>query len=93
MTKLEFVNKFFFQWFFIRLTRCQQKIITDFKMFEGSIIGPGQFGVGGNCKYSIKQWYSIQGWIVPLTGWGGDFKFIGNGWMKSITKERMNENV
>ena len=27
MTLLKFVNVFFFQWFFVRLTRCEEKIV------------------------------------------------------------------
>lgn len=87
MTKLEFVNKVFFQWFFVRLTRCQQRVITEFKITEISIV-PGGYAPGGDAKYKTEQWYSLQGWIVPITGWGNDFKFIGKRWFIKITKAK-----
>jgi len=88
MTKLEFVNKVVFQWFFVRLTRCQQKVITEFKMYEVSI-APGGYAPGGDVKYKIEQWYSIQGWIIPLTGWRKEFKFIGKNWFLKVTKPKV----
>lgn len=27
-----------------------------------------------------ESWYAIQGFIVPFTGWYGDFMFLGNKW-------------
>jgi hypothetical protein len=83
---LRFLNIVLLQWFFIRLTGCQQRIITGYKMFECSIVGPGQFAVAGDYEYSIEQWYSIQGWILPLTGWRNDFRNIGNPWIKKVSK-------
>jgi hypothetical protein len=87
MTKLEFANKAFFQWVFVRLTRCQQKVITEFKMHEISIT-PNGYKPGGKVEYRTEQWYSLQGWIIPLTGWRNDFKFIGKQWFIKITKAR-----
>lgn len=37
----------------------------------------GSFAPGGTVKRKTYQWYSIQYWIVPFTGWWSDFKFIG----------------
>lgn len=87
MTKLEFVNKFFFQWLFVRLTRCEQKVITDFNLQEISIT-PHGYAPGGTVKYKTEQWYSIQGWIIPLTGWSNDFKFIRKQWFIKVTKPK-----
>jgi hypothetical protein len=85
MTKLEFVNKVFLQWFFIRMTRCQRKVFTEFKMYEISIV-PGGYAPGGTGKYKTEQWDSIQGWIIPLTGWSTDFKFLGKRWFVKVSK-------
>jgi len=87
MTKLEFINKVIFQWFFVRLTRCQQRIISEFNMYEVSIT-PNGYAPGGNVQYKTEQWYSLQGWIVPLTGWNGDFKFIRKQWFIKLTKPK-----
>lgn len=87
MTKLEFVNKFIFQLFFARLTRCQERIIDKVDFYETSIT-PDGFGWGGNVREShIEQWYSIMFWVVPFTGWNSKFKFIGKQQLKRITKK------
>jgi hypothetical protein len=37
-----------------------------------------------------KQWYSIHGWVLPLTGWGWGNKFIhvGGYWFIKVTKSK-----
>ena len=37
----------------------------------------GSFAPGGRAKYKTYQWYSIQYWIIPCTGWWSDFKYVG----------------
>lgn len=69
---MEILNKVFFQFLFIRLTKCIET--TDIKINEVSILKDGA-GVGGTVK-SINEWYSIQGFILPLTGWKSDFIFL-----------------
>lgn len=91
MTKLEFLNKFFFQWFFIRLTFCQTRIITEMKLSEISLLTDGNYGIGGQVKnYKIKYWYSLQGWVLPLSGWEDDYRTIGKRWYLRVTKKRIN---
>ena len=53
MTFLGFVNRVFFQWFFVRLAK---------EVEDGKVI----------------KWKFLTG-VVPLTGWGTDFKYIKNG--------------
>ena len=77
MTKLKFINVFFLQWFFVRLTRCQEKVISDFNLYEISLMPDGSFAPAGNVKYKKLEWYSMQYWIIPCTGWWSDFKYIG----------------
>lgn len=89
MTKLEFVNTFFFQWFFVRLTRCRKEIIFEVQVKEVSLLPDGSHGIGFNKKKSrYLQWYSFQGWIVPLTGWKKEGKILGKHWFRRITKKR-----
>lgn len=72
---MKYVN-YFIQVFFIRLTRCEQRVITEFKLDSISYRG----SVSGEIKnYRDEFWYSIQYWIIPFSGWSGEFKFIGNG--------------
>jgi hypothetical protein len=58
MTLLKFINVFFLQWFFIRLTR---HVVPDNK---------------GN--YSIVVAWSIQYWIIPITGWWSRYVILNN---------------
>jgi hypothetical protein len=44
---------------------------------ECSLIYGGGMGVGGRIKKShYEEWYSIQYWVVPFTGWAKPFKYI-----------------
>jgi hypothetical protein len=60
MSKLGIANRFFFQLFFVRLTKHTENTIVNY-----NLIG-------------ITQWYSIQYWILPFTGWQTDFIYLGN---------------
>lgn len=60
MTSLEFVNKFLFQWFFVRLT------------------------IVKNSKTNDKLYYALMGWITPLTGWSGNYKYINKRFLKKL---------
>lgn len=76
MTWLMLINTFL-QFLFIRLTRHENKIINEFKLTSASMT-VGGIGVSGSIeKYKIETYYSIQGYIVPLTGWWSDFIYIG----------------
>jgi hypothetical protein len=76
MSWLGFLNFFLFQWFFIRLTYCKTKVIEDFTLTEISLT-MGGYAVGGYSKKThTYYWYSIQKWILPLTGWYGNFVYL-----------------
>lgn len=77
MSKLKFFNAFLLQWFFVRLTKCQEKVVTEFDMYEVSIMPDGSFAPSGTAKYKTFQWYSLQYWVIPCTGWWSDFKYVG----------------
>ncbi|MBV6478683.1 MAG: hypothetical protein HGGPFJEG_01441 [Ignavibacteria bacterium] len=61
MTKnwLNYLNKFFLQWFFVRLTRAEVN----------------KFSTGG--IKVISSWYAIQYWVMPLSGYGREYKYLG----------------
>lgn len=84
MTLLKFVNVSFFQWFFVRLTRCENKIIkscdpTSFNILPGNKIGMQ----ANNVLYDTIYLYSIQYFILPCTGWWNKFIYL-NGKPKFI---------
>lgn len=70
MNWLKFVNVFIFQWFFIRLTRIEDK-------------GENEF-----C-FTYYYWYSIQYFIVPLTGWWNEFVWLENQKFYQLTKKKI----
>lgn len=36
----------------------------------------GSMVTGGTGKTETWQWYSIQAWIVPTTGWRNEFRYL-----------------
>lgn len=86
---MKVLNKIFLQWFFIRLTKNTTKIIDEFDMTEISLAYGTGHAMGGAIKrYHIEYYYSIQGWIVPLSGWTTAFNYLGkkSPWFIKITK-------
>ena len=80
MTWLEIINRVLLQWLFIRLTRNEIHEIKDFKLKAVN-------------KGYKRYWYSIQGFIIPTTGWNQEpFIFWGDKWMKKITKEHIKQD-
>jgi len=76
MTKLKTINIFFFQWFFVRLTKCSEKRITNYKLISFDLMPDNSIGSRGVGQIKHFQWYCIQYWILPLTGWKTDFIFL-----------------
>ena len=76
MTLLKAVNVFLLQWFFIRLTICTERRIVEYDLKEVSLMSDGSITTGGTGKVEVWQWYSIQGWVLPITGWWNDFKYM-----------------
>jgi hypothetical protein len=81
---MKWIN-YLLQFLFIRLTRHEVK-------HEVSALPDGGLGIGGTVsRASIIYWYSIQYWIVPLTGWTNNFVYLNKAKKpryKSITKKR-----
>jgi len=78
MTLLGFLNYYFFQFLFIRITRHSVRVIDKMDLVEVSNT-PYGMGIGGKVKeFHFIQWFSIQYPVVPLTGWRKwDYKYIG----------------
>lgn len=60
MTILKAVNVFFFQWFFVRLTRCTEERVESYSLNSFHIVlnnGISSEGIGEIIKY---QWYTFQ---------------------------------
>jgi hypothetical protein len=76
MSWLKFVNVFFCQWFFIRLAKCQEKRVVTFNV-QSYDLTPDGISSRGTGEVKVFQWYSLMFWVVPTTGWGNDYKYIG----------------
>ena len=81
MTRLQWWNVFFFQWFFVRLTRVSEKktVIIDCKLTDVSLLSDGGVSYGyRDLKYQeqIVRWWSIMAFVLPMTGYDG-YKYIG----------------
>lgn len=83
MTKLGFINYFFLQWFCFRLARCQSPIKLSID-FGAGFLKEGEYETG-----SKMQWYSVLYFVVPLTGWNNDYRFMGKQRLRRITRKRM----
>lgn len=57
-------------------------------VMEASLFPGGKMGLGGKVETETLYWYSLQYWIVPLTGWKGVLKFIGKVNSLPLTKKR-----
>jgi len=60
---LKFFNVVLFQWFFIRLSRCDQE---------------AKVGIDPEIGTLPLRWYSITGLMWPTTGWKDDYKMLFN---------------
>jgi hypothetical protein len=76
MSKLKAVNVFFFQWFFVRLTKCTEKRIENYTLHSFDLMSDGNMASRGTGETKTYQWYSFQYWILPCTGWWSDFIYL-----------------
>lgn len=76
---LYILNKFLFQWLFIRITMCTNIVYDKVKLTGVSLMSNGEFSSQMKpYEHHTETWISIQYWIIPLTGWNTPFKSIGN---------------
>ena len=73
---LGLLNKLLFQWFFVRLTRCQEKRIENYTLHSFDLMSDGNIASRGVDETKTYQWYSFQYLILPLTGWKSDFVYL-----------------
>lgn len=76
MSWLKIANVFFFQWFFVRLTLCKEIKIENYKLLSYDYMSDGSISSRGEGIKVEYSWYSIQGFILPLTGWWSDFIYL-----------------
>lgn len=76
MTLLKAANVLFFQWFFVRLTKCTEKKVEDYKLLSYDLMPDGNISSRGVGSSSTYQWYSIQYCILPCSGWWNDFVYL-----------------
>lgn len=79
MSKLKFLNYFILQWFFIRLTKHTERVVDESNITSYDLINDGSISSRGTGNIKNLQWWSLQGFIVPTSGWGNDFKYVGEG--------------
>ncbi len=88
MSWVKFLNIFILQLFFIRLTRCSQVVVSDYKLFSYDLT-PGGISPRGVGTSKTHSWLSIQGIIVPFTGWNSEFIYIGKPIFLKISKVKI----
>ena len=76
MTKLKAVNLFFFQWFFVRLTKCTEGRIEEYTLHSLDLMADGSMTSRGTGETKTYQWYSLQFWILPCTGWNNNLIYL-----------------
>ena len=92
MTKLKAINVFLLQWFFIRLTKCTESVVDAFEAISYDMMPDGSISARGRGKTTIYEWYSIQLWIVPCTGWWSEFIYLSDGpKFSKLTKRKIAE--
>jgi len=73
MTWLEILNRYFLQFFFVRLFR-----IVEYEDVELREVSLAKEGIGtAFTPKKINQKFKLGGWIEPFSGYGNDFKWHG----------------
>ena len=78
LTWLKIVN-IFLQLFFVRLTKCIDYKIENYELHSFDMMKDGSIasrGVGRSIKY---EWYSLQYFVVPFSGWKYNYSYLGKG--------------
>lgn len=86
---MKLLNILVLQWFFVRLTKCQEKVIKEYKVLSYDYMPDGSISSRGHGITVKNEWYSIQYFILPLTGWWSKFIFLNKiPKFKKITEKR-----
>ena len=76
MSNLGLVNRLFFQFLFVRLTKNQETKMINYQPVSYDLT-PNGVAARGYGDIETTEWYSIQYWILPFSGWGNNFHYIG----------------
>lgn len=76
MSRLKAVNIFLLQWFFIRLTKHRENRLDNFEIRGYDLMSDGTVSPRGKGVFETYQWYSIQFWVLPLTGWWSVYIYL-----------------
>lgn len=79
MTLLGFTNRYIFQWFFVRLTKHMENFVENYELRGYDLMSDGSISTRGVGKTISKYWYSIQYFVVPLTGWNSNYRYLNKG--------------
>jgi hypothetical protein len=79
MTWLLFINKYFLQYFFIRLARCEdKKIKKNNNLTSVRVVDGGSLEITSDDNVKLYKWFSILYWVKPYSGWNSDFIYLNN---------------
>ncbi len=76
MTKLKLTN-YFLQFLFVRLTKCSEKVASNINIRSFDMMSDSNISMCSNGDVTTYEWYSLQFFIIPLTGWGKSFEYLG----------------
>lgn len=85
------LNFLLLQFLFIRLTKNRIKVIDEFLPNSANFVSgsPCNVSLGGEIKkYHYKYYWSVQYFILPLTGWWNQYVWISTPQNKKITKQK-----
>lgn len=93
MSKLDFLNRYLFQWFFIRVCR---SVNTVKQVKKKTVHSASAMDMGGHSiayvidDYNLKvtRCWLIMYWVVPTSGYGNGFRHIGRKRFIRISKNR-----
>jgi hypothetical protein len=88
MTKLKLTN-YFLQFLFVRLTRCSEKVASNVNVQSFDVMSDGNISMRSNGDVTTYEWFSLQFFIIPFTGWGKPFKYLGKVKFKQLTKKKI----
>ena len=69
MSNLGLVNRLFFQFLFVRLTKNQETKMINYQPVSYDLT-PNGVAARGYGDIETTEWYSIQYWILPFSEWG-----------------------
>lgn len=78
LTWLGALNFIVLQWFGVRLAKCYENRQRFVRATHLSHLPDGSISLGYQCDHErVFVGYRLLRWIVPLTGWWSDFRWIG----------------